>query len=94
MVGRVYSGSPADVAGLVGAGRVLMDDTGQQVTMGGDIIVKIGGKSVSKMDDILNFVEEHKAGDKIAFEIYRNKKKMSVTLTLAGRPGEFETQQN
>jgi S1-C subfamily serine protease len=94
MVGRVYSGSPADKAGLVGAGRVLLNDTGQQVTMGGDIIVKIGNKNVSKMDDILNFVEEHKVGDKVTFEIYRDKKKMPITLTLVGRPTEFETQQN
>jgi S1-C subfamily serine protease len=94
MVGRVYTSSPADTAGLVGAGRVLLDDTGQQVTMGGDIIVKIGNKNVSKMDDILNFVEEHKVGDKVTFEIYRNKKKMPVSLTLVERPREFETQQN
>ncbi len=85
MVVQVVPGSPADKAGLKGA-QISTDESGYRYPVGGDIIVKIGGDNVTSMDDILNFVEKHKTGDKVPLEIYRDGKKQTISLELGERP--------
>jgi S1-C subfamily serine protease len=92
LIGRVFLGSPAEKAGLVGASRVLVDNYGRRIGIGGDLIVKIGNESVSTMDDVLNFVDKHKIGDSFKMEIYRGGKKMSITVKLDERPEEYDIQ--
>lgn len=87
IIATVVAGSPADKVGLKEGNQSLMNNqTGQRIIVGGDIITKVNGTKVTTMDDVLNFVERHKVGDKIELEIYRGDKKQTVTLKLGERP--------
>lgn len=70
IIADVQSGSPADKYGL----------------KRGDVIVSIAGKAVKNSQDVVFSVRNKLAGDKVAFEIYRDGRKMTVDVTL----GEIE----
>jgi len=87
MIAQVVPGSPAEKAGLkAGSQSLVNSQTGQRIPVGGDIIGKIDTISVLTMDDILNFVEKHKVGDRVTLEVYRGKEKKQVTFALGERP--------
>jgi len=87
MIAQVVPGSPAEKAGLKASSQSLVNSqTGQRIPVGGDIIGKIDTISVLTMDDILNFVEKHKVGDRVTLEVYRGKEKKQVTFALGERP--------
>ncbi|MCL6471289.1 MAG: trypsin-like peptidase domain-containing protein [Firmicutes bacterium] len=86
MVIQVMPGGPADKAGLRGSQVGIDTDTGEQYPVGGDIIVKIGNVNVTNMDDLLDFIDKHKVGEKIPLEIYRDGKRMTLKLELGERP--------
>ena len=80
--------SPASKAGLHG-GDKLIDVNGRKMKVGGDLILKIDNRNVSKIDDILTYLEENKnVGDKVTLSIFRNGKEQNVNLTLEPRPNE------
>ncbi len=48
----------------------------------GDVITKIGSKSISSCEDLKSLLETKSAGDKINITYYRNKETSTVSLTL------------
>lgn len=48
----------------------------------GDIILKFDGKSVKSVDDINKIKSQHKSGDEVKLDIYRNGKNSNVSLKL------------
>lgn len=90
MIAQVVSGSPAEQAGLRGGNQSLINnETGDKIIIGGDIITKIDNTRVTSMDDILDFVEKHRVGDKVKLEVYRGDKKINIMLKLGERPGSI-----
>jgi S1-C subfamily serine protease len=95
LVQSVQPGGPAEKAGiktgeiqaqLQGAG------TGNQVVLGGDIITKVDGKTITSSDALSQMVTAHKPGDKMALEIVRKGgKKTTVQVTLTTRPSQLST---
>ena len=67
IISNIESGSPAEKAGL----KV------------GDVIVKVGAAKIKNNQDVVFAVRSHLAGEKVPFEIYRDGKKQTVTVTLA-----------
>ncbi|MDW8799791.1 trypsin-like peptidase domain-containing protein [Clostridium sp. A1-XYC3] len=49
----------------------------------GDIILKFDGKSVKSINDINKIKGEHKSGDQIQIDVYRDGKNKLLTLTLS-----------
>jgi S1-C subfamily serine protease len=86
LVTKVTPGTGAAKAGIK-AGTRTVTVSGTSYTLGGDIIVAADGTNVAsssgKLEDI---IAAHKPGDKITLEIYREGKKMTVTVTLGNRP--------
>ncbi len=86
---EVVSGSPADKAGLHGSSketRVL----GVPEKVGGDVITAVDGHRVTKMDDLLVYLEEHRSpGDTIDLTVLRDGKEKHISLTLGKRPKEL-----
>lgn len=90
LIAQVVPGSPAEKAGLkAGSQSLVNNQTGQRIPVGGDIITKIDNTNVTTMDDVLNFVEEHKIGDSVTLEVYRDKEKKQVRLVLGERPQDL-----
>lgn len=70
IVNEVLGDSPADEAGI--------ND--------GDVIISFDGQKVWDQDDLLDFIEEKKAGESVALELIRDGKSMTVNVELGKRP--------
>jgi S1-C subfamily serine protease len=85
IVHSVRDGSGAKKAGLQ-AGDSSVVVAGETYVLGGDIIVAFDGKQVSSIEDLREAIAEHKPGDTVRLEIYRDGKKTSVSVTLGRQP--------
>jgi hypothetical protein len=86
LVTSVMNSSPAEKAGVRG-GNTMTIIEGNNVTIGGDVITGIDDRSVSKLEDILYYIEYFKnPGDKIVLNIIRNNEALRVEVALGARP--------
>jgi len=86
LVVDVIPGSPAEKAGLRPSTKEIQIN-GATFPVGGDIIIGIDGKRISKLEDLLVYVEENKQpGDVVVLEVVRDHAKHFITLTLGTRP--------
>ena len=82
----VTPGGPADKAGLRG-GSQQINDNGNQVAVGGDVIVSIDNQPVKNFDDVVSYlINNTQPGQKVDLGILRDGKQMTVTVTLGTRP--------
>jgi S1-C subfamily serine protease len=78
--------SPAARAGIRGGDKET-DIGGRPIKLGGDIITAIDNQSVSKIDDILVYLEEHKeVGDTVNVTVLSDGKIQTLKLVLGERP--------
>jgi len=74
-------GGSADLAGLRGGTeRAYLGNT--PIMLGGDLIVAIDDQKVQDEDDLAQMMNNHRAGDTVKVTIYRNKKKLDVSVAL------------
>jgi S1-C subfamily serine protease len=86
LIVSVIEQSPADIAGLMGTETRKMID-GRDIPMDGDIIIKIDGKLVRKIADILVHLQMEKlVGDEMTLTILRDGEVMDKTIFLGERP--------
>ena len=74
---RVQKGSAAEGAGLRGTGR---NREGRLVL--GDVIVGVGERSITSLDDLLDALDAHKVGDVVEVQLMRGGSRMSVSVKL------------
>jgi serine protease Do len=92
LVGSVTSGSPADKGGLRGSDRQA-EIEGQQVSVGGDVIVAIDEQAVKDFDDLVTYlVRKTTVGQTITLTVLRDGNEVSIQIVLAARPKQ-EAQQ-
>jgi S1-C subfamily serine protease len=89
LVQQAYQGGPAQRAGLQG-GTTQATVGGQQVALGGDIIVKVNGKDIQGMDDVVTAVNSAKPGDTMTLSILRGGKPQDIKVTLGDRPTQIQ----
>jgi S1-C subfamily serine protease len=78
---QVTPGGSADQAGLrAGTERAYLGNTA--IMLGGDLIVAIDDQKVEDEQDLSQMMNNHRAGDTVKITIYRNKKKMDVSVAL------------
>src|ERR1700731_2185559 len=78
---QVTPGGSADLAGLhAGNQRAYLGNTA--IMLGGDLIVAIDEQKVEDEQDLAQMMNNHRAGDTVKITIYRNKKKMDVSVPL------------
>jgi len=83
---KVAKDSPADEAGLKGSDRTT-EIEGQEVLIGGDVIVAINDTPVREMDDLVVYlVRKTRPGQEVELTIIRDGKEMQVMVTLGERP--------
>lgn len=86
LVTSLTKGSPAEKADLR-AGTTTKTLNGRDFDVGGDIILKIDNRDVTKIDDILAYLESQKhVGDKIHLTILRDNTIRELDLVLGERP--------
>jgi S1-C subfamily serine protease len=95
LVQEVKPGSPAEAAGIKGGELPAQlqsgDANGNQIVLGGDIIIKFDGKTVTSGPQLSQLVVAHRPGDKVAVELVRKGDKKTVTVTLGKQPPNFQT---
>jgi S1-C subfamily serine protease len=85
IVQEVRRGSAADRAGLrAGATQVVV--AGESYVLGGDVIVRVAGRSVSTENDLRRVITGHKPGDEIEIEIFRGEEQLTLTTELGHQP--------
>ena len=86
LVTSITKGSPAEKADLR-AGTTTKTLNGIDFDVGGDIILKIDNRDVTKIDDILAYLESQKhVGDKVHLTILRDNTIRELDLVLGERP--------
>ena len=88
LVEAVPPGTPAARAGLRGGDREALDERdGSVVLLGGDVLTRIGGRPVADMDDVHTLLGKRRPGQKVALELERDGKTLTVSAELGERPG-------
>jgi len=81
LIVQVTPGGSADRAGLHGGTeRAYLGNI--PIMLGGDLIVAIDGERVQDEQDLSQMMNNHRAGDTVKITIYRNKKKLDVSVAL------------
>ena len=85
LVGQVQSGSPAEEAGLRGSEELVTLD-GQELAVGGDVIIAWNGASLATMPELQARVRSSVPGDDVTLTILRDGEQQELTVTLGARP--------
>jgi S1-C subfamily serine protease len=86
IVQSVIPGTAAAGAGLR-SGSTPIVDAGESYLIGGDIIVAANGIPVTREAQLREVIQTLKPGDRLSLEIWRGRKKESVSVTLGRSPG-------
>jgi len=88
LVIEVVSGSPAEEGGLRG-GDQEADVSGDQVPLGGDVIIAMDGQPVREFEDLTAYLARYtKVGQQLTLTVLRGGAEETVEITLAARPRE------
>ncbi|NPV87799.1 MAG: PDZ domain-containing protein [Anaerolineae bacterium] len=94
LVIEVTPNSPADKAGLRGSDRQKTIN-GQEVRIGGDVILAIEGEPLQRFDDLVSYLfRKGEAGQSVALKILRDGREKTVQVELAARPGTQQKEPN
>jgi len=86
LVVDAVDGGPAEEAGIQGAESTVIID-GQQVGIGGDVIIGADGRTMKTFYDLIFYVSREKhPGDNLSLTIIRDGDTMEIDLTLGVRP--------
>jgi S1-C subfamily serine protease len=81
-VNTITKDAPADKAGIHGS---TTDQYSQKHV--GDIITAIDGRHITKMDELISYLDQHKSvGDNVTLTVYRNGHRLDLKATLTARP--------
>ena len=80
---NVVPGSPAEKAGLKGAGVNL-----GQGAVNADVIVAVDGKNVSDMEALASAIQAKNAGDTVTLTVVRSGQRQDIPVTLGARPAQ------
>ena len=86
LITSVVRGGPADDAGLRAGGTT----TGAGIVAGGDLIVKVDGKTVKSPDDVGEAIADDEPGETVEVEYYRSDDKKTTEVELGNRPKRLE----
>ncbi len=83
----VMEDGPAEEAGLRGA-SAEESLLGQEVPVGGDVVVEVDGEPVMDFADLLSYVAFKQPEDEVTLTVLREGKRERITVTLTARPSQ------
>jgi S1-C subfamily serine protease len=87
LIQRVEPDSPAEEAGLhAGEGRTEFQAT--PVPTGGDVIVAVNGRRLTRTDDLADVISAMSAGERVKLELLRDGERRTIEVELGERPGD------
>ncbi len=85
LVQTVVEGGPAGEAGLRGGDRQVRFENAV-LTSGGDVIVAVDGAAVQDMDDLIVYLAEKSAGQRVTLTVLREGRQQRIQVRLGERP--------
>lgn len=86
LVIEVTAGGPAAAAGIRASTRLAQID-GEQVTVGGDVIIRINDTQIKRSEDLISYlVRQTSVGQQVTLTILRDGKEVQIKVTLGERP--------
>jgi S1-C subfamily serine protease len=85
LIQEIESGSPAENAGLR-PGHDEIDFEAQRVTIGGDVIVAVDGRPLTRTDDLADRISSLSTGDEVELDVLRDGQHKNVKVRLGNRP--------
>ncbi len=85
LIQTIEDGSPAERADLE-AGDDEIEFQATRVRTGGDVIVAVDGRPLSRTDDLADEISRMSAGDEVRLEVVRDGRHRTVRLELGRRP--------
>ena len=86
VISSVEKGSPADKAGLEAGHRKITFQGQEDVPEGGDVIVAVDGKKLSRRNDLADVISALPAGKRVELDVVRGDDRRTVTVKLGSRP--------
>jgi S1-C subfamily serine protease len=88
LVAEVVPGGPVAEAGIRAGDRVVLIGN-TRIPVGGDIITAINGEPIANFEELTVYLEsETQMGDTVEVTLIRDGQEMTVSVTLAERPGQ------
>ncbi len=85
LIVNVTPGGPAAKANLLGSTQQATI-LGQQVSVGGDVIVALNGQTIKSFDNLINDMAMMQVGQKVTLTVLHNGQTKNVEITLTARP--------
>jgi len=90
LVNEVVRNGPAYKAGIRG-GTKRVQFMGEEITIGGDIIVGIDGHEIRRFDDLLTYlIYNTSVGQEVTLNVVRDGERIKVRVVLGKRPSSLE----
>ena len=86
LVTRVEDDSPAKDAGLEAGDDELDFQIDEDLKVGGDVIVAVDGRRVTRRDDLADLISRRREGDEVELEVLRGDDRRTVKVELGRRP--------
>ena len=90
LVQQVVDGSPADEAGLRAGDDEISFQGQTEIASGGDLIVGVNGKALTREHDLADEISAHSTGDRVRLELLRDGERRTIEVELGRRPASLE----
>jgi S1-C subfamily serine protease len=87
VVQRVEPDSPAEEAGLR-AGDQEVEFQATPIPTGGDVIVAVDGRRLTRTNDLADVISSRRAGERVELELVRGGERRTVEVELGQRPAD------
>jgi S1-C subfamily serine protease len=86
LIARIYSGSPADRAGVRGATQEAIYGR-RRLLIGGDVLVEVDGLAVRTWEDLDAYIQEQtEIGQEVTLTLWRGGERLDLPVTVGEEP--------
>ena len=90
LVQQVVDGSPAEEAGLQAGDDEITFQGQTEIAAGGDLIVGVNGKDLTREHDLADEISAHSTGDQVRLQVLREGERRTIEVELGRRPARLE----
>ena len=87
VVQQVEPDSPAEEAGLR-AGDDEVEFQATRIPTGGDVVVAVDGRRLTRIDDLADVISSKRAGERVQLQVLRGGERRTVEVELGQRPAD------